>query len=195
MSLLLTPEQHRALVQIVGVASPDDFERTYSFAHPLNARRGLKRARVDSQISGTRFRWHLLFFEAGGACILEDEKPVSRSVSVAELVSVQTRGLVVSNETLYLDAQYQSKGFARALYAAELELHGRWGVREVWLRAQREGLLVWMRREFGFRPTDPGALRKRYKFWLGSTPPEDPIEYPEAFLRQLQDVQLFKVIP
>jgi hypothetical protein len=195
MDLTLTADQLDGLRKNVPKASEDDLQRAYSFEHPLNARRTLKRAWIDSYARATKFRWHLLFFEPTGNCILESRIPVARSATIAQLVSVETEGLVAANETLYLDGQYQNRRFATALYGAEMELYMRWGVQEIWLRAQRDGLVVWMKPEFGFIPIDRKFFRRRYEAWRrGSTLPADPIEYPEAFLKELQDVQLYKVI-
>lgn len=140
--------------------------------------------------------WHVEFYEAREAPIFE--VPLARRLLSRGTAHTGAMTRVVFNATFYLLPAYQRSGFARALYDAEATLYRRWGVCEIQLQAQRDGLSVWIKK-FGFQPMDPGHVFAAYPSWarrnqLDPEPPSRIQDLPDAYLQTRDQLDLYKVL-
>jgi len=202
--MLLTPEQLAWLRErLVPQANPDDLQKTYEFEHALNQTRRLARV-FQSEPRGdqcNQFRWWVLFFCTGEQCLTQDQAPIARSIrGGTRLLSCAKMDLVAYNEHIALEQTLQGQGFSSALYEAEERLYKAWNVREIHLTALGAGRTVWLKARFGFKPVRPGLLAESFGEWAhkhGKDPsvPPAPHLYPSAFLDELTELKLFKVLP
>jgi hypothetical protein len=193
--ILLRAETVEWLQQLPGEAANDDLERCYGFAHALNADRQLTRETIDDE----GFRWRLEILDPTGTRVLETA--LSRQVVRAEHLRSDRRklGPVAYNHLFEVKTAYRRNKLATRVYEAEGELYRRWGLREIHMTAMHDGLWVWTRREFGFRPANAGALAAEYPGWARARgqplqPPQDIVDYPEEFLRSRNQLDLYKVL-
>jgi hypothetical protein len=175
-----------------------DLERAYSFEHPLNATRELRRQGVERRSPPEHVLWHVEFFDAAGERVLE--RPLARKVFAAERLFGRAPGLgaVAYNATLYLRPECRRQRFGTAVYASETELYERWGIREIHMRALEDGPAVWVK-HFGFLPCEPEALAQAYLDWaarhgLPRQPPARAADYPAPFLSEQQGLMLYKAL-
>ena len=178
-------------------ADADDLGRTYGFLHELNRTRELDESvRFDSQ--GRRhLRWQLWFFTEAREEVL-DQPLVRKILAAAPLCGSDGHGLVAYNATFYVREHFRRRRLASTVYASESDLYRHWGIRQIQMRAQRDGPSVWIR-SFGFLPTEPQLLAADYRGWArrGGHPTErvqNPAEYPEEFLHSVRDLELYKVL-
>lgn len=176
-------------------AREDDLAQTYGFEHRLNERRALTRCRLEPPEPPERLSWHVEFYAAEEAVL---EGPLARRLQPRGRDHQGTVARIVTNATFYLLPKHQRKGFAHAVYQAEATLYRRWGVREIHLQAQRDGLSVWIKK-FGFLPVDPGPVFAGYSAWarrkrLAPQPPDHIHDLPDEYLQTRQQLDLYKVI-
>ncbi|HEX4385559.1 MAG TPA: hypothetical protein VH083_21510 [Myxococcales bacterium] len=180
-----------------------DLDETYTFEHACNEARDL----VSQQLKNAYFQWLVQFADRSSNWSLS--QPLSRSVHPAcPLWGSGGSGTVVYNHAFYPIPACQKCGFATALYANEARLYARWGVREIQMIANDSGPVVWVKR-FGFLPKDPFALQEAYSTWARKwrqtvdsedmsppslTPPAFVMDYPEAFLKTMRGLFLYKVV-
>lgn len=201
--MLLTSTQLVWLRQsLVPLASDHDLERAYDFEHALNQRRQLERVFTFEPrgSQGHQFRWWVLFFCGSARSLTQDNAPVSRSIiGGTKLIRSAGTGLVAYNERIDLEQTFHGQGFSTALYKAEEQLYKNWKVQEVHLTALGVGRTVWLKPKFGFSPVRPGMLAESFKEWahkhrVSPEVPSAPHLYPPAFLDQLSELKLFKVL-
>jgi GNAT superfamily N-acetyltransferase len=104
----------------------------------------------------------------------------------------------VYNHLFRLKEKARRQGIGALLYDAEGELYRRWGLSEIHMTAMDDGLEVWVKK-FRFLPVNAGALAAEYPGWARPRaqpiePPEDPADYPSAFLRSRNQLDLYKVL-
>ena len=181
-----------------GHVEEDDLSRAYAFSHRLNATRELRRHGVERRSPPEHVLWHVEFFDPAGERVLE--RPLARKVFAAERLMgrVPEVGAIAYNAMLYLRPDCRRQRFGAAVYASESELYGRWGIREIHMRALEDGPAVWIK-HFGFLPYEPEALAQAYLDWAPrhGLPPKPPIraaDYPGPFLSEQQGLMLYKVL-
>jgi hypothetical protein len=106
-----------------------DLETTYSFVHPLNASRHLERQELRAE---REILWRVLFHEPGGECLFDPEHPAlaRKILALAPLYggAQRAQGPVAYNAAFFLKQKFCRQGFARAVYAHEVDLYRRWGM-------------------------------------------------------------------
>lgn len=199
-AVALSEKNLQWLQELPGSVAASDLDETYGFPHPLNQSRELaKELPTSNGSSGDHLLWWIKFYGPERQEILES--PLARKLyKNSRLSSSRENGPIAHNALLLIEQPFRRQGFAKRVYAAEAQLYKKWGVKEIHIDARDEGLIVWVKK-FGFLPRLPEALATQYDDWASKRPhaarqpPSLAADYPPEFLRSLNSLELYKVIP
>lgn len=178
---------------------PSDLRDCYAFDHVLNGHRKTEKLSVDKPDTAPSLLWRLSFFTPASIPVLTT--PLARRVYPKRRLHGGTLALgpIAYNAELRINTDFRGQQFARKLYEAEAQLYSSWGLKQIHLSAEDEGLVVWMH-SFHFIPVDPEVLLVAWRRWLQRTGSPQPAErppwheLPAQFLRTLGQIELYKVI-
>jgi len=197
-SMILSSANVEWLRQLSGAeVAANDLDDTYGFHHPLNHSRNLSKQMVVTSGDGEHLLWWIEFYDVNRERVLD--APLARKVHRSyPLHSVRANGPVVYNALFRIKASFKGRGLAKSLYTAEGALYRKWGLKEIHINALDDGLVVWVKK-FGFLPRLPGVLATEYADWarrkgIDPSPPVQPADYPEEFLRSRNSLELYKVV-